>query len=278
MVDQRADFYKGIAYFRRRRRRTVPIYHSEADLYAGAQTIKISNTMSYEEAYSKINNVEPFDPTKPNISPVVQFAATTTAVSYYKKKADEAAQKSKKREKTKTRRPIITEQGQEHSTGIVEYTDKLGRKYYKQGGTMAWRHNNPGNLSYSSLEVAKRHGAVDVVLHRDESGKIIHRFGVFPNAEAGEKAMREFLKERGSSYFSNGAPKSIATFIGNTYAPKSDNNNVTAYSEFVRRHSGIDVYNRNIASLNKIEFNRLVEAMKEYEKATPGQILTSLPK
>ena len=156
---------------------------------------------------------------------------------------------------------------------MVQYKDKKGDIYYKSGGTPAWRHNNPGNLSFSSLEIAKKHGAIDVVLDRDKSGKIIHRWGVFENEQAGEKAMRNLLRERRSSYYPNGEKKSIAGMISSIYAPASDNNNVSAYANFVKKHSGIDVYNRSVADLSNEEFDRLVEAIKAREMSVKGKIL-----
>ena len=44
----------------------------------------------------------------------------------------------------------------------VTYIDKEGNEIIKSGGHKAWRTNNPGNLSFSSLEAAKKSGAVGV--------------------------------------------------------------------------------------------------------------------
>ena len=77
----------------------------------------------------------------------------------------------------------------------VAYTDKEGNVTIKQGGNKAWRTNNPGNLSFSSLEKAKE--AVSIGVWEDKEG---HKFGIFPSEEAGKRALEEKLQERRFSY------------------------------------------------------------------------------
>ena len=277
----RTNFYMTAAAFRHRRRRVRGVYASPMDYdYEQKNRIQVSETKSFDEYYQDISNYyyQPQeDKSETPTSEALEKPTTYVAPESQQPRKSTTRQivsKTKEKQKQKAQTPVITAQGQEGRTRTVQYKDKDGKVYYKRGGTPAWRNNNPGNLSYSSLESAKRHGAIDVVLDRNKNGKIVHRWGVFSTPEAGEKAMRNLLKERRFSYDpETGKKRTIAEAIGKIYAPASDNNNVSAYANFVQRHSGIDVYRRSVDDLDRAEFNSLIEAIKAREGSVEGEII-----
>lgn len=286
----RSDFYTtGVAIARRRRRVTYGANYNPLEYqYEQKQRIRISNTKSYEDYYQEYqaqNNNYFKKSSDYEIMPTTSVLERPTTNVYPRSKIEQkiakqvankkaATKKQQQQKNTPTKTPIVHEQGIENSTMTVPYKDKEGRTYYKKNGSAAWRHNNPGNLSFSSLEVAKRFGATNVVLDRDEFGRIVHRWGVFETPEAGEKAMRKLLQQRRFSYDAEtGQKRTIAEAIGKIYAPAADNNNVSAYANFVQNHSGIDVYRRSIDELTPPEFNRLIEAIKARESTVEGEII-----
>jgi len=151
----------------------------------------------------------------------------------------------------------------------VTYTDKDGNVIVKQGGNKAWRTNNPGNLSFSSLEKAREAGAIGI--WEDSEG---HKFGIFPSEQAGEKALREKLKERRFSYRSDGSKRNIADMIEEVYAPSSDNNDSRGYAEFLRSQYGVDVHNKSVEDLSNDDFDRLVHGIAAREGNKQGQLIT----
>lgn len=151
----------------------------------------------------------------------------------------------------------------------VAYTDKSGNVIIKQGGNKAWRTNNPGNLSFSSLEKAKESGAIGV--WEDSEG---HKFGIFPSEEAGKKALKEKLQERRFSYRKDGSKRTIANMISEIYAPASDKNDPRGYAKFVRDRYGVDVYNKSVEDLNDEEMERLMQGIAAREGNKSGELIT----
>ena len=202
----RSNFYMAAAAFRHRRRRVRGVYSSPLDYdYEQKNRIQVTETKSFDEYYYDVSNYYQTQDDKTETLTSETLAKPTTYVTpenqqTKKSTTRQVISKTKQKQKQKAQTPVITAQGQEGRTRTVQYKDKDGKIYYKRGGTPAWRNNNPGNLSFSSLESAKRHGAIDVVLDRNKNGKIVHRWGVFSTPEAGEKAMRNLLKERRFSW------------------------------------------------------------------------------
>lgn len=151
----------------------------------------------------------------------------------------------------------------------VTYVDKDGNVTIKQGGNKAWRTNNPGNLSFSSLEKAKEAGAIGV--WEDAQG---HKFGIFPSEEAGTKALKSKLKERRFSYRKDGSKRDIAHMIEEIYAPSSDNNDSRGYANFLRDRYGVDVYNKTVEDLDDDEMDRLVQGIAAREGNKAGNLIT----
>jgi hypothetical protein len=58
------------------------------------------------------------------------------------------------------------------------------------GGSLSWRHNNPGNIKYGKF--AEQYGAIQGQAATDGG-----YFAIFPDLETGKKAMRDLLKGNG---------------------------------------------------------------------------------
>lgn len=151
----------------------------------------------------------------------------------------------------------------------VAYTDKEGNVTIKQGGNKAWRTNNPGNLSFSSLEKAKEAGAIGV--WEDKEG---HKFGIFPSEEAGKRALEEKLQERRFSYRKDGSKRTIANMISEIYAPAADKNDPRGYANFLKNRYGVDVYNKTVEDLDEDERERLIQGIAAREGNKAGELIT----
>jgi len=150
----------------------------------------------------------------------------------------------------------------------VTYVDKDGNVVVKEGGNKAWRTNNPGNLSFSSLEKAKEAGAVGV--WEDKEG---HKFGIFPSEEAGKQALKSKLRERRFSYRKDGSKRDIAHMIEEIYAPSSDNNDSRGYANFLRDRYGIDVHHKTVEDLDDDELERLAQGIAAREGNKAGKLI-----
>ncbi len=158
----------------------------------------------------------------------------------------------------------------------IIYRDKEGnsmirRKEPVKGslkGSKAWRHNNPGNLSFGPH--ARLHGAIGSAKYTeiDEGGnKKEYIFAIFPSREIGHAAMTALLKEeRFSKLTLNELPrKYTGVEVG-----KPDTKEAIAYREFLKTSTKFDM-NRTIQSLTEDEFNTLIKKMENYEGWHPWE-------
>jgi hypothetical protein len=139
----------------------------------------------------------------------------------------------------------------EHSRTMftIRYPD--GSSEVRNGGTRAWRNNNPGNIRSGSF--ANRHGAIG------SAGGM----AVFPDEATGEAAQRALL--RGSTYRDLTVDQAIAR-----RSPPNEND--TAHTQLlVRQFSGLSGKER-IRDLNKDQLNRLSIAIRRTEGWKPGTI------
>lgn len=147
----------------------------------------------------------------------------------------------------------------------ITYTDDEGNQITKVGGHKAWRTNNPGNLSFSSLEAAKETGAIGI--YDDGMG---HKYGIYSSEEKGMQALSNKLNEKRFSYYSDGQRRPIKNMIAEIYAPASDNNNPTAYANFIQS-KGIDV-TKTVDELSKKDKEKLMQAIYTMEGRKEGTI------
>ena len=90
-----------------------------------------------------------------------------------------------------------------HSENVIFYFDLLGNKYVAQGGSLAWRLNNPG-LVRSHSHFAKKNGSIGSY----------NGFAIFSSPKQGRKALIDLLRTK---KYSNSNLKTIAQL----YQPKN---------------------------------------------------------
>lgn len=136
-------------------------------------------------------------------------------------------------------------------------TDQMKRTYYyadgtyltKEGGTVAWRNNNEGNLRPGSLSASR-------------IGVDKKNFAIFATPDDG-KAAKKYLLFQSSNYKNLTLKEAIAR-----YAPASDNNNPTNYANFIMKHGKVE--NKVMSKYTPDEQNRIMAAMKVQEGYKQG--------
>ncbi|MDR1027700.1 MAG: hypothetical protein LBL46_04770 [Rickettsiales bacterium] len=132
----------------------------------------------------------------------------------------------------------------------VVYNDGL-HEITKSGGSISWRTNNPGNLSYGSEAAAIKYGAIGAYpLNK-------WNYGVFPTEEAGQKALEDWLNKHGNETVSEAM---------NRYAPPEDND-TGAYREHLASKLDID---QHIKDLSEKQMADLTAAIKQHEGFISG--------
>lgn len=134
---------------------------------------------------------------------------------------------------------------------FVVYTKPNGEKVKRSGGSVAWRHNNPGNIINSKFALA--HGALK------SSGK----FAIFPDEKTGMQAIKSLLRSK--SYSSLSIDAAI-----HKWAPAADNNDPVRYAKDVEKLTGLSA-NKKINSLDDQELNKVANAIRTVEGWKPGK-------
>lgn len=135
--------------------------------------------------------------------------------------------------------------------------DQMKRTYYysdgsyltKEGGTVAWRNNNEGNLRPGSLS-------------SNRIGVDKKNFAIFATPEDGTAA-KKYLLFSSSSYKNLSLKEAIKK-----YAPGSDNNDPVKYANFVMNKAGVE--NKQMCTYTVDEQNRIMAAMKIQEGYKAG--------
>jgi len=141
------------------------------------------------------------------------------------------------------------------ATGEITVKMDDGKTYRREGGTIAWRYNNPGNLKFGQF--AKQHGAL---------GEGAGGHSVFPTKEIGTKAQKELLFRDGGAYYNKSITNAIAR-----YAPSSDGNNPKAYAAYIAAKVGVPV-SKVLKDMTDEQKDKMVEAMQIYEGYKEGAI------
>lgn len=138
------------------------------------------------------------------------------------------------------------------NSGLVRKIDNGdGTSQVREGGSRAWRNNNPGNLRFGDF--AKRKGAIGA----DAQG-----FAIFKDRASGESAQRDLLK---GTYGDN----SISQMM-ERYAPRSEND-TDGYIKMVAKATGLSPDAR-ISDMNEEQFSSLVAAMQKKEGWKEGSV------
>jgi len=129
-----------------------------------------------------------------------------------------------------------------HANGIAET---------REGGSIAWRNNNPGNLRSGNF--SNSHGAVG-----ENNG-----FAVFPNEDTGYQASKALLQT--SSYSNLTINEAISR-----RSPSAENNTIVLQEE-IERDSGLsgDMF---IKDLSNSELDRLLDSIHKFEGWSEGEI------
>jgi hypothetical protein len=133
----------------------------------------------------------------------------------------------------------------------VIYKNPDGSQEIREGGSRAWRGNNPGNLHYGPFAIV--HGAIG------RSGD----FAIFPDEAAGDAALDSWLhdaKRRDST---------LDDMIENEYAPPKEND-TKAYQRFVRRRLGVpgNTQLKNLTPDQMTSLKRIIRAMEGWKPGT----------
>lgn len=126
----------------------------------------------------------------------------------------------------------------------IVMVDRKGKEYVREGGTRAWRNNNPGNIKKGGFTEANGAIGNDGV------------FAIFPDYVTGRQAVITLLT--GPSY----RDRTLAAAIAR-YAPSSENN-TAAYQQFVSNKTGIPLSKR-IRDFTLEQLESLVEAIQVKE-------------
>jgi hypothetical protein len=134
----------------------------------------------------------------------------------------------------------------------VLYATEEGTRAIRQGGTRAWRNNNPGNIR--SGPFADRHGAIG------EAGG----FAAFPDEATGRKALHALLSTRTYQRLT------VGQAIGR-YAP-SNENPTEQYIRGITQITGIPA-SKPMGDLSSKEEERVVDAIQRIEGWNEGIVV-----
>lgn len=143
-----------------------------------------------------------------------------------------------------------------HGPGWMTVVYNDGNQYRREGGTLAWRCQNPGNLKDGDF--ARKHGSI---------GTGLNGMAVFPTVAHGKAAQRDLLFGTGSRYLSMNLEKAISI-----YAPDYDGNDPEAYCDYVSRHARVS-YLKVLSSMTDEEKDRVLAAMQAMEGQSPGKLM-----
>ena len=138
----------------------------------------------------------------------------------------------------------------DRDTIILKYNS--GKTVIRKGGTIAWRHNNPGNLKYGPF--AQGMGALG-------AGEGKH--AVFPSYLAGKRAMTQLIFK--NKFYD----KTIQEMI-DVYAPADDGNDPIAYGNYVASKTGVHP-STALCDLNTEQAVKMIEAMCAMEGYKAGE-------
>ena len=132
---------------------------------------------------------------------------------------------------------------------VVTIIQPDGTTETREGGSRAWRNNNPGNI-----EAGRRASDLGAI---GTDG----RFAIFPDEATGTAAQDVLLKGR---YSSMTVDQAVAA-----WAPEKDGNDTATYQAFVRKVAGL-AGDQQVGNLTPAERQRLMAAQRRMEGWKPG--------
>ena len=132
-----------------------------------------------------------------------------------------------------------------YGTNVTSNFSRIG---FKEGGTLSWRSNNPGNIKFGDF--ARKYGAIQGSKATDGG-----YFSIFPDEETGKQAMKDLLK-----------------------APSYQNLSIEdAMRRWSNKGYGAEIYKRGISmpmsKLNDQQLSELTDAMVKREGWKEGKTL-----
>jgi hypothetical protein len=134
----------------------------------------------------------------------------------------------------------------------VQYFDEKGNMVIRNGGSRAWRCNNPGNLHASSYSTGKARRSIGTAGDKEDT------YAVYPDYATGHEALVVML--RGSVY----SPMTLREAMIHYDKKKPD------YINIIVSKTGFNP-ERKVKSLNDREFEKFWRAIEETEKWTAGR-------
>jgi len=172
-----------------------------------------------------------------------------------------------------------------HTEGKTRVYDKGdGSTETREGGTVAWRNNNPGNLKFEYAGSADKtvkskrtkeqallsaQKAYDGVVDLDQWGNAI-----FNTEDAGKDAKAKLLtKKHGDKTIEEMLPK----YAVSDYSGTADTQAYAAGIHKLAASRGLDLKGKKISDLNSDEFNALMDGMKKVEGFKEGSVSIQKP-
>lgn len=144
----------------------------------------------------------------------------------------------------------VRAQDRQKGSTDVQFTGDDGTVMVRQGGSRAWRNNNPGNLRATPFSQAQ--GSI---------GKA-GGFAVFPDYATGHEALKALLQTE--TYSALTIEKAVKR-----YAPPSENG-TEAYKKNLKKITGLDI-ERKLGDLKADELESVVRAIEKLEGTIPGK-------
>ncbi len=132
----------------------------------------------------------------------------------------------------------------------------------RKGGTVSWRTNNPGNISYA--DITKKHGALAPFIN--PNGDAQQRsvgIAIMPTLEAGENAQMELWRK--PSYNNLSIDAAVNRWTGQHAGLGS------TYARDLAKAAGVDI-NTTVKDLKDEQLRNLVKKQAFWEGFKPGKI------
>ncbi|MBT9549321.1 MAG: hypothetical protein IV088_00610 [Hydrogenophaga sp.] len=155
----------------------------------------------------------------------------------------------------------------------------------REGGTVSWRNNNPGNLKFEyansadkTVHTARTKGvALTAAQGRYEGVVALDQWGnaVFETDAAGRAAKAQLLRH---SHGGKTIPEMLKAYAVDDYTGKA---NTDAYAQSVYAvgdSQGVDLRSKKIKDLSPKEFEALLDGMKKVEGFQEGTVTRTQPR
>jgi len=141
-------------------------------------------------------------------------------------------------------------------TGWIDVRMTDGLVYRREGGSLSWRYNNPGNIKFGKF--ARTHRAV---------GQGWEGHSVFPTYTLGRRAKYDLLFSPRKKYYKLSIRDAMRY-----YAPRSDQNRPDIYARFVANKIPGATVHTKLRDLNSDQREILLGAMQKFEGFRSGVV------